>query len=170
MLGVVTGEQAAVAGHAGWLAGNPGPPSSPASVVFTLIFLAVGFATLAVVARRRRHREAPLRQQMRARPVTFRASVQVKGESNPLDLIVRGDAFEVSHPFPFARFLFGSEYCYRAEDTTVRVVPGLRHDWIEIDGQPPGTGAWIQIWQRNMNHEIWDALVRAGAHPLGRAN
>lgn len=160
-----------------WLAGNAGSPPSPASVVLTLGFLAVAFAAIAVVARRRRHHEAPLRQQMRARPVTFRAPVDVKAnalgmmvsEHGPLDLIVHGDAIEVSHPFPFARFLFGQEYCYRAEDTTVKVVPGLRHDWIEIESQPTGTAARIQIRRRNMNRQIWDALVRAGAHPIGPA-
>jgi hypothetical protein len=163
------------AGPRAWLAGNPGPPPSPTSVVLTLTIVAVAFAALAVAAWRRRRYRAPMRQQIRARPVTFRAPVDVKAnalgimvsEHGPLDLIMHGDAIEVSHPFPFARFLFGQEYCYRAEDTTVKVVPGLRHDWIEIDGQPAATAARIQIRQRNMNRQIWDALVRAGAHPIG---
>ena len=51
-------------------------------------------------------------------------------------MVVRGDAFEVSHPFPLARFLFGQEYAYRASDAAIEVVPGLLRDWIEVRGQP----------------------------------
>jgi hypothetical protein len=88
-------------------------------------------------------------------------------QHGPLYLTVRGDAFEVSHPFPLARFLFGQDYCYRAEDTTIEVVPGLWHDWIEVGGQPGARTAHIMIGCRNMNRQIWDALVRSGAHPVG---
>lgn len=161
-----------------WLAGNPGPAPSPASVVLTLTVLALAFAAVVIGTLPRRRREAPLRKELRARPVvTFRARVDVKANvlgmmlsaRGPLYLIVRSDAVEVSHPFPLARFLFGQEYCYRAEDTTVEVVTGLRHDWIEIDGQPAGTAARIWIGRRSMNRQIWDELVRAGAHPIGSA-
>jgi hypothetical protein len=43
-------------------------------------------------------------------------------------LAVRGDAFQVSHPFPLARFIFGQDYCYRADDTTIEVIPGLQNN------------------------------------------
>ena len=108
--------------------------------------------------------------------VTFQARVDVRAKGilgamlsqrGPLYLIVCGDAFEVSHPFPLARFMFGQDYCYRAGDTTIKVVPGPRHDWIEISGQPIGSAAPIWIGRRDMNRQIWDALVRAGAHPIG---
>jgi hypothetical protein len=69
-----------------------------------------------------------------------------------------------SHPFRPARFLFGQQYTYRAGDATIEVIPGLLHDWIEIDGQ---STARIWIGRRNLNRQIWDALVRAGAHPIG---
>ena len=85
----------------------------------------------------------------------------------PLDLAVRGDAFAVSHPFPLARLLFGQEYAYRASDAAIEVVPGLLHDWIEIRGQPGSSAARIWIGRRNLNRQIWDALVGAGAHPIG---
>ena len=91
---------------------------------------------------------------MRTPPVTdFRARVDVKADilgmmlsaRGPLDLVVRGDAFEVSHPFPLARFLFGQEYAYRASDAAIEVVPGLPHDWIEVHrqsgGPAPGSGS-----------------------------
>ena len=107
--------------------------------------------------------------------VTFQARVDVRAnflgtmtsQHGPLYLIVCGDAFEVSHPFALARFMFGQDYCYRAGDTTIKVVPGPRHDWIEISGQPIGSAAPIWIGRRDMNRQIWDALVRAGAHPIG---
>ena len=81
-------------------------------------------------------------------------------------LVVRGDSFEVANSFRPARLL-GQQYCYRAPDTTVRVVAGFRHRWIEIDGRPPGTAALIWIRQRDLNRQLWYALTAAGAHPLG---
>jgi hypothetical protein len=176
LLDVVNGEQAAAGvGHVGWFAGSVGHPPSPASVVLTLTALVATFAAVALGARPRRRREAPLRQQMGARPVTFRAGVDVKANilgimlptSGPFNLIVHGDAIRVSNPFPPARLLLGYEYCYRAEDTTIKAVAGLSHDWIEIEGQPTGTAARIQIGRRNTNRQIWDALVHAGAQPIG---
>ena len=161
-----------------WLAGNPGPPPSRGLVALTLAVLALALAAVAGGAAPRRHREAPLRKEMRTRPVvTFRARVDVKSNvlgmrlsaQGQLHLIVRGDQVEVTHPFPPARFLFGQQYCYRAETTTIEVIPGLWHDWIEIGGQTAGTEARIWIGQRRMNRQIWDALVRAGAHPIGPA-
>ncbi len=168
----------ASAGARAWLAGNPGPPPSPASVALTLTILALALAAFAAGARPRQHHEAPLRKQMRARPaVTFRAGVDVRASfldmmlpvKGPLYLVVRGDHFEVSHFFPPARFVFGQRYCYRAGDTTIKVVPGLRHDWTEIDGQPAGTATRIWIWRPGMNRQIWNVLIHAGAHPIGPA-
>jgi hypothetical protein len=143
-------------------------------VVLTLSVLALAVGAFAVVVWSRRHHEAPLRKEIQARPVvTFWASVHVKANilgamvtaKGALTLTVRGDAFEVSHPFPLARFLFGQDYRYRAADTTVKAVPGLWHDWIEVNGSPGS--ARIQVGRRQMNLQIWDALVRAGAHPIG---
>ena len=85
----------------------------------------------------------------------------------PLCLVVCGDAFEVSHPFPLARFLFGQEYAYRAGDTTIEVIRGPWHDWIEVQGRSGAPAARIWIRRRNLNGQIWDALVDAGAHPVG---
>jgi hypothetical protein len=118
----------------------------------------------------RRRREEPLRKEMQARAamavMTFQARV-VTEDRGGLRLTVRGDLFEVSHPFPLARFLFGQDYCYRAEHTTVELVPGLWYDWIEIGGQH-GTGlSPMRIGRRKMTRQIWDALVRAGAQPIG---
>jgi hypothetical protein len=145
-------------------------------MVLGFTFLAVVFGASAVVAWSRRRREEPLRKEMSARPVvTFRTRVDVKANivgvmvdaRGPLYLIVRGDAFEVSHPFPLARSLFGQEYCYRAEHTTVKVVRGLLYEWIEIEGRAITRAARIWIRRRKLNRQIWDALISAGAHPIG---
>jgi hypothetical protein len=152
-----------------WLAGNPGPPISGASAAVLVGAIVLIIAVSASVAWSRRRREEPLRNEMQARAVTFRTRVGVNDQRGPLYLTVRGDLFEVSDPIPLARFLFGHDYCYRAEDTTVEVVSGLWHEWIEIGGRP-GTGiAPIQIGQRKMNRQIWDALVHAGVYPIGPA-
>jgi hypothetical protein len=159
-----------------WLAGNPDPSSSVAPAVPWLAVLALAFLVFALIAWSRRHREEPVRKEIRAQPVvSFRVSVDVKAnflgamtsQHGPLNLTVYGDAFEVSHSFPLARFIFGQDYCYRAEDTIVEVVPGPLHDWIEISGQSGIRAARIQIWHRKMNRQIWDVLVGSGAHPIG---
>ncbi len=87
-------------------------------MVLTLTVLAVAFAAVAVVSWPRWHGEAPLRKEMRARPVTFRAGVDVRASfldmmlpvTGPLYLVVRGDVFRVSHLLAPARFLFGQQY------------------------------------------------------------
>jgi hypothetical protein len=119
--------------------------------------------------------EARLRKEMRALPLTFRAGVVVKaGAVDPmqsiggqLNLSVYGDAFEVSHPLPLLGFLNGVYYCYRAQNTTVEMVHGVRHDWIEICGLPGSGAVRIRIRRKNMNGQLWDVLVSAGAHPIG---
>ena len=63
----------------------------------------------------------------------------------------------------------GRQYCYRAQDTAVEVVPGLRPDWIEIGGKPAGTAARIRIGRRNLNRRIWYALVPVTSPHLGSA-
>jgi hypothetical protein len=160
-----------------WLAGNPGPPPSRATVVLTLVVLALGLAVAVIARAPRRRRGEPLRQELEARPaVTFEAPVRVLHGSAGLPmrasgsfrLIVRGDLFEVAHPFRPARIL-GQQYCYRAADTTVKVVAGPRHRWIEIEGRPPGSAALIWIRQPDRNRQLWYALTSAGAHPIGPA-
>jgi hypothetical protein len=143
------------------------------AVILAVIALVVGYAVLRELPRRRW--EEPLRKEMRARPVTFQAGVDVKvgavdpmeSQRGPLYLSVHGDAFEVSHALPIFGFLNGQNYCYRAQDTTVEMVPGVLHDWIEICGLPGSGAVRIRIGRRKMNRQLWDVLVNAGAHPIG---
>ena len=163
------------AGARMWLAGNPGPPPSLAVIVFIPVAFVLALVVIVVIAQPRRRREEPLREELAARPaVTFRAPVLVRGGPGGLPvaqrgsfyLVVRGDVVEVAHPFRPARLL-GQQYCYRAPDTTVKVVAGFRHHWIEIDGQPPRTAALIWIRQPGRTRQLWYALTGAGAHPIG---
>ena len=62
--------------------------------------------------------------------------------------------------------MFCQDYSYRATEVTIEMLPGLRHDWIEIDG-PPRAGARTQIGSRDRNRQIWYALLGAGARPIG---
>jgi hypothetical protein len=123
---------------------------------------------------RQRREELP-REELQSQPATFRSAVDVKANflgtmvaaRGPLYLVVYGDSFQVSHPFLLARLLFGQDYRYRAQDTAVEMVPGVLHDWIEISGQPADSAARIWIGRRKTNRQLWDALVDAGAHPVG---
>jgi hypothetical protein len=160
-----------------WLAGNPGPPPSLATIVFIPVAFVLALVVIVIIAQPRRRREEPLREELAAQPaVTFRAPVRVLGGAGGLPvaqrgsfyLVVRGDVFEVANPFRPAR-LFGQQYCYRAPDTTVKVMAGFRHHWIEIEGQPPGTAALIWIRQPGLTRQLWYALTSAGAHPIGPA-
>jgi hypothetical protein len=143
------------------------------AVAIVVIALVAGYAMLSQLPRWRW--EEPLRKEMRARPVTFQASVAVKvgavdpmeSQRGPFYVSVHGDAFEVATLFPPFRFLDGQDYCYRAQETTVEMVHGVLHDWIEIRGQPGSGAVPIRIGRRMMNRQLWDVLVSAGAHPIG---
>jgi hypothetical protein len=159
------------------LAGSQGgPPVSPAVfavAVLAVIALAVAYSVFRELPRRRW--EAPLRKEIQARPLTFRAIVNVKvgavdpmeSPRGPLTLSVHGDMFEVSSALPPFRFLNGQQYCYRARDTTIEMVHGVLHDWIEICGLPGSGAVRIRIGRRKANRQLWDVLAEAGADPIG---
>jgi hypothetical protein len=135
------------------------------AVALVVVALIAGYVVFSELPRRRWER--PLREEMRARPVTFQASVAVDSSRGPFYLSVHGDAFEVATVFPPFRLLNGEDYCYRAQDTTVEMVHGVLHDWIEICGQPGSGAVPIRIGRRKMNRQLWGVLVSAGAHPIG---
>jgi hypothetical protein len=123
---------------------------------------------------RRRQAEAPLRAEIRTRPCTdFQARVDLKVPSiadltgrNLVDLTVRGDAFEITHPRRDRRLIYGWEYCFRARETTIEMTRGQRRDWITIRRQGPGSNSCVRISGKDQLTGIWDALIRAGAQPL----
>jgi hypothetical protein len=93
------------AGSRMWLAGNPGPAPSPATITLIFVVVALALAVAVVAAIPRRHREAPLGEEMGTRQaVTFEAPVRVLdgGAGLPMPqrgsfrLVVHGDLIEVS--------------------------------------------------------------------------
>jgi hypothetical protein len=140
------------------------------AVIVALIAVVFGYVAFEGLPRRRW--EKPLREKMRAQPVTFTSGVAVKADqmqadSGPLNLTVYGDTFQVAPAIPIFGLLSGTDFCYHAPATTVEMVHGVLRDWIEICGYP-GTGAVpIKIGRRKANRQLWDVLVSAGAHPIG---
>jgi hypothetical protein len=144
-------------------------------------------AVVAVFAIFLYRRGRPVRQEMRARPVTFSVAVDVQDLSNGVcQLNVHGDVFEVSGMISMP--LLGQPQWYRASDTTMEVVPGRRRDWIQIASRhqarwapqvrisppyppPPWMGFGHSYERRGthrwMTRQIWDALVRAGVQTVG---
>ena len=134
----------------------------------------------------RRRRVAPLRREIRARDITFRAAldrvyVMEPGMSpgsdfevpisSPVELIIRGDAFEVSHAHPLGRVM-GLEYFFRARETTVelnRPIPRIygtdTPPRIIVRGWQGGRRIQLTIRQKNDLPDIWNALTAAGAVP-----
>jgi hypothetical protein len=137
----------------------------------------------------RRRRGAPLRREIRARGITFRShldrvTVMEPGWlqpdsdfgapiSSPVELIVRGGAFEVSSSLWLGRVVMGLEYCFRACETSVelnRVVPRIYGmddtlPRIVVRGWQAGRKVQLTIGQKNDPLEIWDALTASGAVP-----
>ncbi len=136
----------------------------------------------------RRRRGTSLRREIRTRDITFRShldrvTVMEPGWlqpgsdfgapiSSPVELIVRGDAFEVSSALWLGRVVMGLEYCFRAHETSVelnRVVPRIygrdTPPRIVVRGWQAGRKIQLTIRQKNDPLEIWDALTRAGAVP-----
>ena len=132
----------------------------------------------------RRHREAPLRREIRTRDVTFRAVLdRVKvsepgrrtwaGVTAPMDLLVRGDAIEVSSTVAPVRVVMGLEYYFPAAQTSIELSrsPSLiyRGDWIVLTGRQAGKDIQVAITTMNDSAlvDAWNALAGAGAIPAG---
>jgi hypothetical protein len=125
---------------------------------------------------------------MRARDVTFRVvldhvSVREPGWlqpdhdfdvpiSSPVELIVRGDAFEISSALSLGRVVMGLEYFFRARETSVelnRPVPRI-YGWdtpprIVVRGWQAGRKVQLTIRQNNDPLEIWNALPEPAGFP-----
>jgi hypothetical protein len=151
-----------------------------------VLVLGVAFGWIWRVQRR----EGPLRREVRAREISFRSGlVQVKqiglpwwiDASNddlplnaPMELIVRGDGFEVSSTTWLARVLLGMEYCFRAREASLEVrhlVPRIYgmdpgEEWIVVSGRRAnGKAIRLGISKKSGLRDVWAALVAAGAVP-----
>lgn len=141
-----------------------------------VIPLAGMFGALATLAWVRRRREEALRRTIQAQPLTFRSPVKVNAEifgmmaamNGRTYLNVHGNAFEIAGTVPLSRLVFGMDYCYRAQDTSIQVIASGPVECIEITGHPAGSAVRTRIRHRSMNRQCWDALVAIGAHPVGQ--
>jgi hypothetical protein len=124
----------------------------------------------------KRRREAPLRRQVKAQRITFMATVEVKhraslgmtASGDKLQLFVREDAVQISHPIPPLGFLLAQEWYFQARDITIEVSKNRwNREWIVIEGRSAGRDVWLSMTNRKQLRSIWDALVAAGAQPRG---
>ena len=89
-----------------------------------------------------------------------------------MELIVRGDAFEVSSARSFGRVVMGMEYYFMARETSVelnRPIPRIygtdTRPRIMMRGWKAGKKVQLTITQKSDPLEIWNALTEAGAVP-----
>jgi hypothetical protein len=155
-----------------------------------MVYVALAVAGAVVVVAvglnlRERHRNAPLRREMRTQPIAFRTELYrvrfpdppwwgVGGEvRGRLELIIRGDLVRVGAPFGLVMF----PQCYfRAPETTIELsrnpprIYGIdsRREWIVVRGRQDGREfelAMTRRWPRYFLDDVWNALVAAGAVP-----
>lgn len=165
------------------LAGNPGPPATPTTVIGALTFLVVvagGFlAAAAIGAARRREAQAAGREAAAAREVTASWPVRLRSEE-PMYLrgpglvsgrvSLRGEFIEVTHAFAAGRALNGHEFYFPVRGAWLRVEAGaLRRQWIVITGTSSGHPAFVSVSPatggRAALETMWHVLVAAGARP-----
>lgn len=166
------------------LAGNPGPPPSPATIIATVAFLALGAGIVlggaARAGSRWRASQADARREALAQDVTASWSVWMTRPDSSrtlrgrdLDLArlsLRGGFIEAAHVLSVVRFLNRGEFYFPARETQIQIrrAPGVfRREELIISGPSGGQPAHISISATNSAalHEIWNALIAAGATP-----
>ena len=152
------------------------------------VFLAVVLAGVAVSFGQvwhKRRREAPLRREIRSQGVTFWIRLpQVKVSedcgwpswlslNSSMALSVRRDSFDVSSVTTPIRLVMGMEYCFKASETSIETSrePSRNSalNWIVVTGSQRGQEIKLAITHGNEGqlHDAWNALVAAGAIPVG---
>jgi hypothetical protein len=152
------------------------------------VFLAVVLAGFLIALGQvwiRRRREAPLRREIRSQSVTFWTRLpQVKVKegygwprwlslNSSMALCVRGTSFDISSTNLPIRWVMGMEYYFKASGTSIETSrdpsrnPAL--NWIVLTGSQRGEEIKLAIIHGNegLLHDSWNALVAAGAIPIG---
>jgi len=145
------------------------------------IFVIVVFSAVIIRVQRNRIRTRALRHVIEGEKVTFRARVGVKVKLpmgdwslktlGGMELVVREDAFQVTLVHPKVGSFLGSEWYFRAADTTIettrwRILGILPMDWIIIRNVAAEADADLAISSRHQLGAIWRALIDAGAQSL----
>jgi hypothetical protein len=88
-------------------------------------------------------------------------------------LYVRGDSFDISSTNLPIRVVMGMEYYFRASETTIETSRdpsgNSAPNWIVVTGSQRGEKIKLAITHGNegLLHDSWNALVAAGAIPIG---
>jgi hypothetical protein len=146
-----------------------------------IALFAAGALTLLGVNLRTWKRNAPLRERVRDRPVTFRTDLSWvsfpdsptwRGRDRPRgeQLIIRGDLVQVGTPF--GSTLGNQCYYFRAPETTIEVsrdLPAIygidsRREWIVVRSRQDGR-VQVSMAKKYFFDDVWNALVTAGAVP-----
>jgi hypothetical protein len=88
-------------------------------------------------------------------------------------LYVRGDSFDISSTNLPIRVVMGMEYYFKASGTSIETSRGLSRNsalnWIVVTGSQRREEIKLAITHGNegLLHDSWNALVAAGAIPIG---
>jgi hypothetical protein len=163
------------------LAGNPGPATSPGTVIFFMVVLLVAVvgafvvATLAGSSWRRSQagaRTEAYAQHIRATwPVVMRTKgyFVFHGPGTKAGRVsLRGGFIEVTHTWSVSRTLNRGEFYFPARETRLWVEAGaFGRDRLVISGPSGGQAALVSVspGSRDALVQMWKALVEAGATP-----
>ena len=148
---------------------------SPLAILLVLVVampvIAIAFIHL------RRWRQGDLRREIRGNRVIFRAAIRRMKTSDimqwlpPVQLVTRVESIEISSPLTFIRVMFGLECYFRAADVSVKVEPISslleREEWLVVRGLQFGKELQVDMTIRGDLLPAWNALVEAGAAPVG---
>jgi hypothetical protein len=150
-----------------------------------LAFVLAGFAVGLGQVWLNRRREAPLRREIRSQNVTFWIRLpQVKAKegygwprwlslNSSMALYVRGDSFAISSMILPIRVVMGMEYYFKASETSIETSRDPSRNsalnWIVVTGSQRSEEIKLAITNGNeaLLHDAWNALVAAGAIPVG---
>jgi len=164
------------------LAGNPGPQTSPVTVivVVTVLVLIVGGAFgLAALAGSSWHKsQAGARQEALAEPITISWPVKMRREGSVVfhgagleegRVSLRGGFIEVAHTWAVGRALNRGEFYFPARETQLWVESSaFGGERLVISGFSGGQPAvvWVTPASRAALEKMWHALIAAGASRL----
>jgi hypothetical protein len=133
----------------------------------------------------KRRREALLRREIRSQPVRFwTVLTEVKVREglgwpewlplrSSMALYVRDDSFDISSTILPIRVVMGMEYYFKSSETPIETSRDPSRsstlNWIVVTGRHRGREIKVAITNRNEGrlHDAWNALVVAGATPIG---
>ena len=162
-----------------FLAGNPGPQTSPVTVIVVAAALVLivggGFGLAALAGSAWRKGQEGARQATDAEPVTASWPVKMRREGAVVfhgaglqegRVSLRGGFIEVAHTWSIGRALNRGEFYLPARETQLSVESGsFGRDLLVISGFSGGQPAVVSVVPGNRAtlDQMWHALIAAGA-------